>query len=261
MPTPVLAPTPAPAPPAKTFKVAKSQFDVSGYGCGDHSTNTLIFYPSDGAALQHFHPVVYGHGIGGGDDGCDGWLETVSSLGLVVIAPDTAGGACPLEYEDMLLALNVSRAGGARLHPALGLVDWARVGVMGHSMGGMSTPTAASAPGYNISAMLASHGALFASHVPVPAMFTTGTADTTVAPATVRAAFDTCPSRPKVFANLKGGVHMEPRDGSKHLNLFDAQFLACHVANRTDSCDAIYGSGKDSLCQKYNYAECIVQTT
>jgi len=23
-----------------------------------------------------------------------------------------------------------------------------------------------------------------------------------------------------------GGVHMEPRDGSQHLNLFDAQFLA-----------------------------------
>jgi dienelactone hydrolase len=258
-PTPPPAPTPAPAPPSKTYKVEKSQYDVSGYGCGDKSKTTLVFYPSDGALGQRFHPIVYGHGIGGGDDGCDDWLRTVASLGLVVIAPATSGGACPLESLDMLLALKASREGsmGGLAH----LVDWARTGVMGHSMGGMAAPTAASAPGYNITALLASHGALFAADVPVPAMFTTGTADTTVDPATVRAAFDACPSRPKVFANLVGGVHMEPRDGSKHLNLFDAQFLACHVANRTDSCDAIYGGGKDSLCRKYSYAACVIKTT
>ena len=111
-----------------------------------------------------------GHGIAGGIDGCDGWLKTIASLGLVVVAPFTSGGACELEWEDMLLALKASREGGAKLHPALGpgRVDWSRTGVMGHSMGGMNTPTAASATGYNITAMLASHGALFAGRVHVP---------------------------------------------------------------------------------------------
>ena len=78
-------------------------------------------------------------------------------------------------------------------------------------------------------------------------------------PASVRAAFDACPARPKIFANLVGGVHMEPRDGSRHLNLFDAQFLACHISNRSDACGAIYGGGKDLLCRKYKFSECLIE--
>ena len=33
------------------------------------------------------------------------------------------------------------------------------------------------------------------------------------------------------------------------------------LANRTDSCDAIYGGGKDPLCKKYSYAACVIKTT
>ena len=148
------------------------------------------------------------------------------------------------------------------MHPALGGADWARTGVFGHSMGGMSTPTAASQPGYNITAMLASHGALFAAGVPagVAAMFTTGSADTTVDPATVKDAFSACPSRPRIFANVRGAAHMEPRDGGKRLNALDAHFLACHVAQRQASCDIIYGGGPQSLCKANDYVECIIDT-
>ena len=45
--------------------------------------------------------AVYGHGIGGGDDECDAWLSTIASLGTIVIAPYTSGGACLQEYKDM----------------------------------------------------------------------------------------------------------------------------------------------------------------
>jgi hypothetical protein len=61
---------------------------VKGYTCGDKSTKTLIFYPKPQAhgtdTSTTFHVTVYAHGIGGGDDGCDGWMETVASLGLIV---------------------------------------------------------------------------------------------------------------------------------------------------------------------------------
>ena len=158
-----------------------------------------------------------------------------------------------------LLALKASRHGGASLHPALATADWSRTGVFGHSMGGMSTPTAASARGYNITAMLASHGALFAGGVHVPAMFTTGSADTTVDPASVKSAFDACPARPKVFAELVGAGHMEPRDGGRRLNLFDAHFLACHVSKRAESCTAIYSGGPLSLCRANKYTSCEIK--
>jgi predicted dienelactone hydrolase len=125
---------------------------VKGYSCGDKSTKTLIFYPKPPIPHAHrngesdaettFHVTVYAHGIGGGDDGCDDWLETVASLGLIVIAPFTSGGACETEYKDMLLALSSAKQGGSKLHPALATADWGRVGVWGHSMGGMSVPGA-----------------------------------------------------------------------------------------------------------------------
>ena len=90
-------------------------------------------------------------------------------------------------------------------------------------------------------------------------MFTTGSADTTVKPADVRSAFEACPARPRIFAELVGAGHMEPRDGGKRLNLFDGHFLACHVSNRTASCDAIYGGGPHSLCKANQYTSCVLQ--
>ena len=81
-----------------------------------HPTYPFNFLPRGSPA---FHVVVYAHGIGGGIDGCDSWLTTVASRGLIVIAPFTSGGACETEYQDILLALSAARKGGAALHPAL----------------------------------------------------------------------------------------------------------------------------------------------
>ena len=107
-------PPPGPTPPpanGTTFAVGRGTYNVKGYTCGDKSEHTDIFFPKQITTAtatrggdhnnQTFHVVVYGHGIGGGIDGCDDWLTTVSSLGLIVIAPFTSGGACPLEYTDM----------------------------------------------------------------------------------------------------------------------------------------------------------------
>ena len=247
---------------------------MNGYQCGDKSSKTLIFYPKPKsdvlATLDTFHVVVYAHGIGGGIDGCDSWLTTVASRGLIVVAPFTSGGACETEYQDILLALSAAKKGGASLHPALQMADWTRTGVFGHSMGGMSVPGAAvAAAKYNITCMLSSHGAIRGLHpwgggewgtnrIAIPSMFTTGSADTTVPAADVRAAFDACPARPKIFAELVGAGHMEPRDGGKRLNNFDADFLACHVSNRTESCELIYGQGPHSLCKANAYTSCVI---
>ena len=140
--------------------------------------------------------------------------------------------------------------------------NFSRTAVFGHSMGGMSTPLAAEVAGYNISCMLSSHGIyvpIETENVTVPSMFVTGTADTTVSPATVRAGYEKCPARPKIFVNVVGAGHMEPREG-KRMNVLDAHFLACHTGGFRDSCDVIYGNGSHSLCKHPDpartYAEC-----
>merc|ERR1712039_90507 len=100
-------------------------------------------------------------------------------------------------------------------------------------MGGNQVTVAAALANasYNLKAVIASHG-VSDSDVPkltIPAMFETSDHDRTVSPSRVKAAFDSCPSRPKVFAQAYGRGHMEPeQDGV--VNPYMAHFLACEVA-------------------------------
>lgn len=223
-----------------------------GYVCGNHGAQTLIFWP-DGPGP--FHVVVYGHGIGGGIDGVNDWLSTIASLGLIVIAPFTTGGLCVLEFVDMLRALRSTHF--FDLHPALGKADFSRTGIVGHSMGGFEATLAGSFPLLNIQAVVASHGASLTLTKTVPTMFTTGTADMVVSPLIPLAAFKLCPARPKIFVNLVGGDHMEPRNGGR-MNLLTAKFLSCHINQRQDHCEVIYGHGPGTLCSLNSYMECFV---
>merc|ERR1719199_2241415 len=66
------------------------------------------------------------------------------------------------------------------------------------------------------------------------------------------------PRRPKVLAEVKGAVHMEPAiDG--RLNPFDAHFLGCHVAGLQTSCDKVYGGGADDMCQANTMTLCQIE--
>ena len=104
---------------------------------------------------------------------------------------------------------------------------------------------------YSLRAMLASHSWFIgqdsldavAELSGVAAMFTSCAGDGNKA-AVGKKAFEACTGRPKVFANLANGSHMEPIHGGRS-NGFDARFLACHVAAHAPSCAAV---DNGSLC-------------
>lgn len=85
-------------------------------------------------------------------------------------------------------------------------------------------------------------------------MFVTGTEDHR---GNVQKDFEACPGRPKVFAQVAGAAHMEPKSPGR-LNQFDAHFMGCHVAGLAASCDKVYGSAADGMCQAQSMTACEV---
>lgn len=261
------------APPAtpersSSYRVGRGSFDVSGYVCGpSNSSKTIVFYPKGPGP---FGVVIYGHGEWGGIDGCDSWLESVASRGLVVIAPfagENLTDGCGAHFvQDLLLALEASHASsvlGQVLHPSLSSVDWSSVGMFGHSRGAKYVIPAARlalSAGFNVSAVLAS------SDVPqhhyddldVPLMFTTGSKDMANTDNSILEYFSNVTTTPRIYASLQDAFHMEPQEGMR-LNAYTASFLACHVVGRQEDCDFIYGSAANSLCEANTYETCQVE--
>lgn len=242
--------------PAGNLPTKLDRFQMSGFDCGDGTVQNgtiLIYYPQE---LKGPYPIVsFMHGSGGGrfDDLC----YSIASLGIVVVAP--AGGICGDWTFQQMHAVSASQENPG-LHPALSHVNYKSIGVIGHSRGGAFTMGSATlADQYNIKAMVASHGGSpnAAPQIPkhVPCMFSTGSGD----PKRHKLwpAFDATPGRPKIWANLAGGSHMEPIHGGR-LNEFNAHFLGCYVIPRSESCELIFGNSTSSLCQKNPMADCFV---
>lgn len=244
-------------PAAGSYAVSTGSYELGGFVCGKQETTCKIWYPTE-LDKGPFPVVTFGHGLGGTilDDLC----TSVSSLGMVVVAPATSGGACD-ESDDMLHAIAGSKAKPS-LHEALEHVDWSRAGIIGHSMGGASaitaTPKALAQPDvYNVKAVVISHpfkddASKNTSKITIPAMFVTGTEDHR---GNVQKDFEACPGRPKVFAEIEGAEHMEPLSPGR-LNPFDAHFLGCHVAGLNASCDKVFGSASDDMCKANNMTAC-----
>lgn len=193
-------------------------------------------------------------------------IQSVASLGMVVVAPATSAGKCDdNHWKDMLHAIEGSKA-KTSLHSALQHVDWSKVGIMGHSMGGYGSLNGAadvaanpSKYSFSLKAMLDSHGyigdyAQTAPKINMPAMFTTGTEDHA---SRLKGAFDLVSSQKKVLAQVTGADHMYPATNGA-LNPWDAHFLGCHVADLQSSCNKIYGSGSDSICKGNSMTQCQV---
>lgn len=237
--------------------VTSGTFDVDGYVCG--GTSTGIWYPSG----EGVYPlIIYLHGSGGGDDGRDAGMASVAASGFVVIAPLTGGypGSCgsTTEYHDAVIAWTASKAGGSMLSPGLAKVDWSKkTGIWGYSMGGKTTPKASVQP-INVGAIVCSHGARNSTEIAVPALFITGTRDTSSSPADVMLEqFQANPYPSKVFANLQNGQHTWPITKGI-MNPWVAKFFACELSSSSDDCNLVYGSGPDSLCEANRYAACTV---
>lgn len=249
--------------PAGSFAVTESSYELGGFLCGRQESKASIWYPTD-LAKGPFPIVTYGHGMGG--QMIPDLIESVASLGVVVVAPATSGGKCDDDHwKDMLHAIEGSKAEPS-LHTALGHVDWARVGIMGHSMGGFASLNGAadvltnpSKYTFSLKAMLDSHGYIgeytsTAPKIDIPAMFTTGSEDHQ---SRLKGAFDLVASKSKVLAEVTGADHMFPATNGA-LNPFDAHFMGCHVADLQTSCDKVYGNGADSMCKANSMTLCQV---
>merc|ERR1712137_940678 len=249
--------------PAGSFAVTESSYNLGGFLCGNQESKASIWYPTD-LSQGPFPIVTYGHGMGG--QMITDLIESVASLGIVVVAPATSAGKCDdNHWKDMLHAIEGSKA-KISLHQALQHVDWTKVGIMGHSMGGYASLNGAadvatnpSKYTFSLKAMLDSHGYIgdyeqAAPKIKIPAMFTTGTEDRA---ARLKGAFDLASSTNKVLAQVTGADHMYPLTNGA-LNPWDAHFLGCHVADLQNSCDKIYGSGSDSICKGNSMTQCEV---
>jgi predicted dienelactone hydrolase len=248
-------------PPAGSYAVSSGSYDLGGFLCGKQEPTCNIYYPTE-LEKGPFPIATYGHGMGG--QIITDLVESVASLGMIVVAPATSGGKCDDDHwKDMLHALLGSKE-KTSLHQALGHVDWNRTAIFGHSMGGFATVLATAEAlkqpeKYNVKAALASHGYIgdatsAAAQITVPAMFTTGSEDHRGA---VRGQFEAAKGLPKVLAQVDGAQHMEPLTNGR-LNPFDAHFLGCHLAGLKNSCDKVYGDATDSMCQANKMTVCEV---
>lgn len=186
-------------------------------------------------------------------DGYSDLITEVAKRGLIVLTlrdfphvkPDEA---CHLVWDTM-------RGAQAQLGIG-GYADFSRIGIIGHSMGGGETISAMSMPDecgpYDtlgpLSAAVAMHPWMFEAPDPMPAlascpaMYLTGTKDTNVKPADVRAAYDASPQQ-KIFANGDGFNHMAPINkpvGNGRWDYYVASYFDCHLNGNGDGCTAAY---------------------
>jgi len=243
------------------YQVGRGYYEIEGYECASGDKSTVIFYPQGPGP---FNVVVYGHGAWGYLDGSDAWLQTVASLGLIVIAPFSGeDDDCGSKFiHDLVHVLNLTKIGGANLHPALGTADWSRTGMFGHSRGACYVPEAASEAHepLNVVAAIASGTVPWYNPLTeVPTMFMTGTLDSGDATNTTWPYFVNSTATNKIYANLNGAYHMEIQEGER-LNVLSAQFLACHVSLSEEDCEIIYGTGPGTICHPAtnDYYSCVV---
>ena len=240
---------------ASSASVAHSQGTALA---GEKANSTL-----PGASLWPI--TVFAHGTGGGYlTTYQTNMKTLASYGFIVLAPMS----CPLKecyssysYDQLATAVS-ARNMGASLHPALAYADFTKVGVYGHSMGAMATMlSAAYASKYNIVAAAAQHPCVDEGTIPgsiqVPIMYTSATGDSICAHTFADNFYAATPGR-KVLWELQGSSHFEPCDGQGQLRECEpvARFLACEI--RGESCDLVYGSDGQAICNAAGLAKCLV---
>jgi len=146
-PEPEPEPTPAPAPPrAGAFAVEQVVLDLSYEG---RRLQTVVRFPADRGAGP-FPLVVFAHGYATETAAYGPLLDGIAANGFVVAAPefpftstaygdDVGGRDVEAQVDDVRHVITAVRDGAhARGNPLDGLVDDRRVGVIGHSDGGVT---------------------------------------------------------------------------------------------------------------------------
>jgi dienelactone hydrolase len=237
--------TPAPAPPRTTLAIDErtETFADASRTTEEHSsvagapTRTLVtrvLSPAAGQAGRPYPLIVFAHGSGGLGTGYDVLLRTWAAAGYVVAAPafpiardDSQLGEWQIDLPklpgdmtfviDQILRLNADSAS-----PLQGAVDPAKVGVAGHSMGGMTTLAVAGNTcchdrRIKAAVVLAGRETPFGSgqfwnRIATPILLVHGDADYNVTYADGRRAYANAPP-PRFLLSIVNGDHGTPYTG------------------------------------------------
>ena len=168
-----------------------------------------FFYPNPLRDDDVTHPViVWGNGTFLNPTHYQGLLEHFASHGFIVAAANTtnAGSA-----NEMLAGLDKLAAYDATPgHVFFGKVDLTKVATMGHSQGGFGSTNATRDP--RVTTVVAIQGAgPVAAAYDGTAFYLSGSADTIVSSAGIRAQYDAVAGRiPAAYGDLAGADHFQP---------------------------------------------------
>lgn len=210
-------------------------------------------------------------------------MQVLASFGFIVVATQVNMNGDPPLYSQQQRSVIKTCKANPSLHPALAKADFSRVGVTGHSMGGIATrQTLASSDvaSLNIKAGWLQHpcNGGDASKINVPSMYTTGSAEPgpffigcqqQYAEDDFKKAVG---SKPRVLFNVQGSNHLDPMyacPGNTCRELIPgALFLSCHVKGISSDCDLLYGPTGKAVCshgadrpypRRYTLKECKVE--
>lgn len=209
-------------------------------------------------------------------------MQTIASFGFIVVASTVNFDGDPPLWSEQQRAVIKTCKSNPSLHPALARADFSRVGVTGHSMGGIATrQTLASneVSALNIKAGWLQHPCHTgdASKINVPAMWTTGSAEPGPLAIGCQQSYSendfkiAVNAKPRILFNVNGANHLDPMyacPGNTCRELIPGSlFLSCHVKGVSSDCDLLYGSTGKKVCSmgsdrpypgRYTLKECNV---
>jgi len=245
---------------AQALDVQHEDVTVGGYKCAEYQTARVYYPASDGT----YPLVAFAHGFHNGGSKAYACYETmikaVAAEGYVVMVSESSTFPleCAKESEDQLRSIE-----WLRTSEFADKIDFAKVGLLGHSMGGGASYHNAGQSDvvaeYNIGAVVALHAQteLYDSATPlVPIFYGTGSKDLVIFPSKVKKAYSATTGVPKVFSEIAGAVHDEPlcncgtwkSPGSNRHTPYAIAMFDCHLKEDVNQCDKVYGSASDSLC-------------
>jgi len=195
--------------------------------------------------------IIFAHGFSSFRRQSTSYTQQLASHGYVVASPDfpqsridTPGGprltAVLDQPADVTFVINeLLRLNGTRGDRLAGAIDASRIGMTGHSLGGLTTMLVAYGPSRDprikAAVAISPPGCLLPKQlgagVDVPAMIVGGTREKIVDPKSIRQAYEAAPV-PKYFVQIVGADHMRFAD----IDLADEQYSdAVDQASRGDS--------------------------
>jgi len=265
-------PLPLPSAMGK-FDVDTVSFYVGGFIAGGNQDAYLV-YPTnyDNATNASFPLVVFAHGcckntVNQSASDYNSVFVHLASHGMVVASYNTCLGECNMiTFSDDQLYLVSTLRERPSLHPVLNMVDFSKVGLFGHSMGGGSTVFSAanisSLEGVTVKVAVAIDPApsVAAGLIKVPTFFGCGQNDTIVPCWSVKAMYGAAPKSAgqHTYSVLRDAGHcaiQDPLPGSPW-DYYIVQHMLCHMYDDASACDEIYGTSQSSLCSAGYMTDC-----